>query len=591
MNHSSLDKTLRIPLDAEASSPWRLKSVGEISFLLERVAERFLLYCDPLADETAERMGIAAAEVYFETVFPSVWGILSISDSLRRANPTQTLEQHLRQTVPPPLTDFAGFPACQLLPANRLEKMLLPGVTGYVLLNHSEDDFTTQPEKSQCNHEKPGKGIALCLLPFNLASIGALDIVHLLCNRGLRVVAKISEKVGFSGPYLEKIFAPFVEQHALTFVYGGPERGAWLVEQPEFEHIHVTGSIETGRVIKRSAGSKRVTSELGGVTPALVLPDVLSRREGMRHVARQVAYGMLANNGQHCVSFQLIVLPDSYSQSFKEVLREEIALAASREGEDQGNRLLIDHSSACRLEAKLEVLHEAGSEITPIHPKARGRSFPATLIEGLNCDATFLREEAFGPVAALVPLPGDSFLQKALEFANSSTLAGDLGISIFTSNPTLPEVKRLAAELRHGVVAINMYPGVAFATSLPWGAGPLGLSGQGWSHNYRFLPENLIRKVVLLSPLGKKGMGPLRWEDPWLLNVSGDTACRLAKALVGSCLAYFQRKKWRLFNAQFELFRALFRREIQSRRGDRMRFPPSPQKKTNLAASSKLWNR
>ena len=575
MSHSSLNNTIQVQVDAEASSPWRLKSVAEISFLLERVAERFISYSDPLAFETAERMGIAPSEVYFETVFPSVWGILSIAESLRNANPAQTLEQYIKQTVSPRLTDFAGFPACQVLPSNRLEKMLLPGVTGYVLFNRSEDHFTKQPEEAPTDHDKPGKGLALCLLPFNLASIGALDIVHLLCNRGLRVVAKVSEKVGFSGPYLEKIFAPFVERDALSFVYGGSEVGTWLVEQSEFEHIHVTGSVQTGSTIKRAAGSKKVTSELGGVTAALVLPDIFSHREGIRHVARQVAYGMMANNGQHCVSFQLIVIPDSNSQSFKKILCDEISLAARREGEHHGDRILIDHLSADRLEAKLEELHEAGADITPIHPKARDRAFPPTLIEGIHRDATFLREEAFGPVAALLTLPNDSFLGKTLELANSSALAGDLGISIFTSNPSLPEVKQLAAELRHGVVAVNMYPGIAFATSLPWGAGPLGLSGQGWSHNYRFLPETGIRKVVLLSPLGKKGLGPLQWEDPWLLNVSGDSSFRLARALVSSSLAFFQRKKWKLFTAQFDLFRALFQREVQSRMEDRKGFSNS----------------
>lgn len=578
MSHSSLKNTINTLAGAEASSPWRLQPVREISLLLEKVAELFLSYSDPLAYETAERMGITPAEVFFETVFPSTWGILSISESLKRANQSQTLEQHLKQTVSPRLTDFAGFPASRILPANRLEKMMLPGVTGYVLFNRPEDHMTSQHNEAPKDEANPSKGLGLCLLPFNLASIGALDIAHLLCNRGYRVVAKVSEKVDFSGPYLEKIFAPFVDSNTLSFVYGGPEVGAWLVEQPEFDHIHISGSVQTGTAVKRAAGSKRITSELGGVTAALVLPDVFSHGEDMRHVARQAAYGMLANNGQHCVSFQLIVIPDSCRQSFKSTFCEEISLAARREGEHHGDRLLIDHLSADRLEAKLEKLQLAGAEVIPTHPKAKDRGFPATLIANIDKADPFLREEAFGPVTALLTLPDDSFLEQALDLANSSALAGDLGISVFTSNPSHPDVKRFAAELRHGVVGINIYPGVAFATSLPWGAGPLGLSGQGWSHNYRFLPEKAIRKVVLLSPLGKKGMGPLKWEDPWLLNVSDDNSIRLARALVCSSVAFFQRKKWKLFTAQFDLFRALFKREIQSRIGEQKRLLNSSRK-------------
>ena len=569
MNLSPLKNSLQILVDAEASHPWRHKAVGEISRVLERVAELFLLYGDSLAYETAERMGITPAEVYFETVFPSVWGILSTCQSLRRANPKQSLEQHLEQIVSPSLIDFEGFPACRLLPANRLEKLLLPGMAGYVLFNGSKDQVAAQFADSQADQEKPKKGIALCLLPFNLASIGALDIIHLLCNKGLRVVAKFSEKAGFGGPYLEKIFAPLIECDALRFVYGGPETGAWLVSQSEFDQIHVTGSVATGRAVTRLADFNRVTSELGGVTPAIVLPDVFLRRGTLQQVARQVAFGMLANNGQHCVSFQLIVVPESCSHFFKELLWKEISSAAKRGGEHHGARLLIDQAAANRLESMIEELRRAGAVTTPIHPVATDRGFPPTLIEGIDENVSFLREEAFGPVAALLTLPDDSFQERALDLANSPALAGDLGISIFTSNPFEPKIRRMATELRHGIVAINMYPGIAFATSLPWGAGPLGLSGQGWVHNYRFLPEKAIRKVIILSPLGKKGIGPLQWEDPWLLNVSGENSFRLAKALVHTSWAFFQQKKWKLLTSQFDLFRTLIQREVQSRVADR----------------------
>ena len=95
MNHSPLKNNIQILVDAEGSSPWCHKTVDGISRLLERVAELFLLYGDPLAYETAERMGITPAEVYFETVFPSVWGILSTCQSLKGANPKRSLEQFL----------------------------------------------------------------------------------------------------------------------------------------------------------------------------------------------------------------------------------------------------------------------------------------------------------------------------------------------------------------------------------------------------------------------------------------------------------------------------------------------------------------
>ena len=116
------------------------------------------------------------------------------------------------------------------------------------------------------------------------------------------------------------------------------------------------------------------------------------------------------------------------------------------------------------------------------------------------------KEEAFGPVAGLLPLPVEGFEPQALAIANSTHLSGDLGISLFTARPHSAEIQRMAQELRHGIVTVNTYPGVAFATSVPWGAGPGQMSGNGWVHNYAFLPEREIEKVVLDGSARTKGI-------------------------------------------------------------------------------------
>jgi hypothetical protein len=128
----------------------------------------------------------------------------------------------------------------------------------------------------------------------------------------------------------------------------------------------------------------------------------------------------------------------------------------------------------------------------------------------------------------------------------------------------------MGVELRHGIVAINTYPGVAFATSVPWGAGPARMSGNGWVHNYAFLPECEIEKVVLTAPLGRKGFGPIRWEDPWLLNVSRENSVEFAKSVVQLTLGYFLKEPVKLVKAQLSLIRAIRRRELAARRTDRL---------------------
>ena len=491
-------------------------------------------------------------EVWLETIFPSVWGLLSTRRGLlSNAKTYEPLGRLKHFSARFARTEFAGRQAIKVLPANVLELLLLPGFSGDVLLKQYSS-HGSNPTNSSAT-ESPDGSLALCLLPFNLASIGVLDIAHLLCKQQQRVIAKVSEKVEFVGPLLERILAPFIEANALRLVYGGPAVGAWLAARPEFSHIHLTGSARTAAAVAQVAGQQKLTAELGGVTLAIVFPDALQTEADRRQVARQVAFGALANNGQHCVSFQMVLVPATEHAAFERMLSQEFRLVSSRGGGQRGRRKLVDAGAAGRLEEWTADLAAEGARLTPEQPRAESEYFPACLIQGFDEKMRIFNEEAFGPVAGLLPLPMEGFATEAMALANSSRLSGDLGISLFTSRPHSPEIQQMARDLRHGIVTINTYPGVAFATSVPWGAGPARMSGNGWVHNYAFLPESQIEKVVLAAPLGRKGFGPIRWEDPWLLNVSGENTVEFAKSLVQVTLAYFLKQPLKLAKAQLTL--------------------------------------
>jgi acyl-CoA reductase-like NAD-dependent aldehyde dehydrogenase len=278
----------------------------------------------------------------------------------------------------------------------------------------------------------------------------------------------------------------------------------------------------------------------------------------------------LANNGQHCVSFQVALVPAPNLKAFEKLLSEEFRLIVTRAGGKSGSRKVVDAVAARRLEVWTNELATEGARFTPERPRSDSEYFPACLIHGFDEKMRIFTDEAFGPVVGLLSLPAEGFEGRALAIANSAALSGDLGISLFTSRPHSPETKRMARELRHGIVTINTYPGVAFATSVPWGAGPAQMSGNGWVHNYAFLPEHAIEKVILTARLGRKGLGPIRWEDPWLLNVAGENTVEFAKALVEVTLAYFLKHPLKLAKAHLDLIRAIRRRESAARKTDRL---------------------
>ena len=548
---------LEILVEAEQCRPWARTPAPELAGLLAEVAESFYARGDALASETAEQMGVTPAAVWFEVIFPSVWGLLSTYSFLRTR---EVALGELAVSQPIPTDDFAGSPAVRLLPANSFQRLLLPGFSGHVLL---------RPPGGVVPRPISGSGLALCLLPFNLASIGVLDILHLLCHGPSRVLAKLSEKVLFLKAHFDKIFAPLLSSRAVAFVQGGADTGSWLASRPEFDRIHLTGSARTAAAVQAIAGEDKVTCELGGVTPAIVLPEVVEDERLLRHVARQVAFGALANNGQHCVSYQVVMVPDSLQASLGRALASEMGLSSAATGSCDPYRTLIDEGAAARVAEMVEDAQRLGASVKSLGESPQGRRFPVTLLNGITDQMRLFREEAFGPLVGIMGLPDKDFSQEAVSLANQPALAGDLGASLFTPSPESEPVRRLARQLKQGVVAINSYPGVAFATSLPWGAGPGKVSGRGWVHNYRFLAESSLEKVVLVAPLGRKGPGPLAWEDPWLPNVSGASSLRLAKALVKSALAFFRKQPLRLLASQSVMVPALIGREFSARRQDR----------------------
>jgi coniferyl-aldehyde dehydrogenase len=568
MPHTVIESQLTVLKQAEASERWAAKPKGKVAELLFEVASLFCEQGDAFSVETADQMGVTPAEVWLEAVFPSVWGLLSTACLFREASSTR--DQQIGFAVGSSerwaSSDFdaianessARYRTVRILPQDKFEALLLPEFRGYALIDRD----------AELGRQRAA--LALCLLPFNLVSIGVLDIVHLLCVRGLRVVAKISEKTEFVGPYLERIFAPFVRDKALLFLQGGPELGAELAARPEFRHVHLTGSARTAAKVEKVTGSDKLTCELGGVTPAIILPDALSTSAGTRHTARQLAFGALANNGQHCVSYQIALVPHSRRRDFEQTLWLEMQNVAMR-GANDCCRPLIDEAAAQRLEGLLTDAQAKGAQSMPADARARGREFPVTLVRGVNQNMQLFHEEAFGPVIGVMGLEEDDFEQRALKMANSRHLSGDLAASIFTFKHESEQTWRMIGKLKHGIVTVNAYPGVAFATSFPWGAGPAGLSGRGWVHNYQRLPEETLRKVVLTAPLGRKGFGPLRWEDPWLLNVCGRPSLNFARALVQLTSAYFKRQYLRLPIAQMRLMVALASREVLARQQDQRR--------------------
>jgi acyl-CoA reductase-like NAD-dependent aldehyde dehydrogenase len=365
----------------------------------------------------------------------------------------------------------------------------------------------------------PTPAVAAILGAGNVSSIAPLDLVHKLFVEGDVAIVKFSPINDYIGPYLEHVFAPLVGAGFVRFAYGHAEVGEYLVQHPLVDEVHITGSEHTHDLIvfgKGEAGrerraadapvlDKRITSELGNVSPVIVLPGKWSRR-ALDWQARHVATQVVQNAGYNCNAAKVMVLPARWPQ------RDEFLDAVAALLEARPARPAYYPGS----EARYARAVAGAPTVRRLGPEAPG-SLPPTLLEGFDPDGEFaaFTEEAFCQVLAVVDLPQATpgrFLSAAVDFCNDR-LRGTLNATVIvdpaTARAAETGVARAVEALRYGSIGVNVWAAAAFPLGVtPWGAYPGHRrndvqSGIGFVHNARLVdhPEKTVmRAPFVMTP-------------------------------------------------------------------------------------------
>lgn len=379
------------------------------------------------------------------------------------------------------------------------------------------------------NEQHPTGKVALVLAAGNISSIAPLDMLYKLYAEGQVVIVKMNPVNDYLGPFLEEIFEQFIRAGYLRFAVGGKEVGQYLVEHGGVDEIHITGSVHTHDAIVYGTGeagqarkarrdpilTKRLSSELGAVSPVIVVPSVWDEAD-IRYQAEHIATMKMHNAGYNCIAAQVVILPETWPQrdalisAIRDVLKNAPKRPAYYPGSQQRQQ------AAAQAHPQAEILDS--------------RDVPTTLIAGLDPNAAedvCFRDEAFGGVLSITSLPGSTpqeFLKNAVQFANDK-LWGTLGANIIIHPQLLKtfgaELDEAIATLRYGAVAVNVWTGANYLiTENTWGAYPGHThedvqSGMGIVHNTRLLdnveksvsygpfypfPRNLLKGEFHLSP-------------------------------------------------------------------------------------------
>ena len=390
-----------------------------------------------------------------------------------------------------------GQVVIDVMPGAAVEKLLFPGSSAEVWMDSSVTIDTVQDHVAEFyKQEDPDGAVCAVMGAGNVASIAPLDVIYKLFNEGEVAVLKMNPVNEYLGEVLEDIFSELIAGDYVRMVYGDGAAGAYLVNHPGIDTVHLTGSGNTYNAIRYGAGddgranrerdepinNRPMSAELGGVGPTIVVPGDWSKAD-LAFQADHVVSQKMNNSGFNCVAVQILVLPESWelSDEFIGEIRTQLAGLEDRDAYYPG---AVDRCAAVA----------SGSGTVEMIGDGQKRVLVTDVDQTATDDAAFT-SEYFAPALTIVKLPSPdvaTYLENAVTFANE-VLDGTLGASVIihpkTEKANAKAFEKAIDGLKYGGIGINIWNAAVYLQPrCPWGAYPghtptdIG-SGVGVVHN------------------------------------------------------------------------------------------------------------
>ncbi|RHZ63423.1 putative aldehyde dehydrogenase [Aspergillus thermomutatus] len=327
-------------------------------------------------------------------------------------------------------------------------------------------------------------GVILGIAPWNAPVILGLRAVVAPVAAGNVAILKGSELSPRTHYLLASLFreAGF-PPGVVNFVLHRPEDASEVFEvminHAAVKKCNFTGSTEVGRIIgsKAAYALKPVLLELGGKNYALVLDDA-----DLDHAAQEIVKGAFLNNGQICMSTDLVIASKAISSSLEAKI---LALVH----DIKNDHPVITKAAKEKLNRLVSDARSKGATVHAASVSSSDNNFPPTFITGLTQDMDFFHIESFGPVVGMTVVEQEQDITKVIQ-----EFSYGLSSAIFTSNHY--KALQLAESINAGAVHINSMT-VHDEATLPHGGhghSGWGRFGAGWG-----LDEFLQTKTVTLK--------------------------------------------------------------------------------------------
>jgi len=326
-------------------------------------------------------------------------------------------------------------------------------------------------------------GIIAAITPFN-------DPLNLVVHKvgpaiagGNAVILKPSALTPLSAQLLADALAKAgLPEGILTVVHGGREVAEVIIKTRDVRMVSFTGGFSTGENIAHTAGLKKLSMDLGGNAPVIVMADA-----DLEMAVESCISGAFWAAGQNCVGVQRILIAEPLYAKFRHLFLRGTARLIAGDPSDERTDVgpMINGRALARLRAKLDEAINDGAACLAGNTY-EGNVLQPTVLENVPAVSRLWQEEIFGPVVMLQPF--DTF-DEAVDVANAIEFS--LHAGIFTNS--LDTAMDAASRLDAGGVMINDSSDYRF-DGMPFGGSKYGNMGR---EGVRFAYEEMTQPKVI----------------------------------------------------------------------------------------------
>ena len=309
-------------------------------------------------------------------------------------------------------------------------------------------------------------GVAAQIIPWNFPLLMQAWKLGPALAAGCTIVMKVAEQTPLSALHVCKLieeagFPPGVVNLLTGY---GPDAGAPLVNHADVDKVAFTGSTEIGALIAANAAKtfKRVTLELGGKSPNIILGDL--KGADLDQAAAIASFGLFFNQGQCCCAGSRIFVQDNIYDEFVErstELAKKIKVGDPFDAQtNQGPQ--VDGEQMNKILDLVNSGKKQGARLTTGGTRHGNQGFfvQPTVFADVKDDMRICREEIFGPVMQILKF---KTIDEVVERANKSEYG--LAAGVMTKN--IDHAIQVSNNIRAGSVWVNCYDN--FDSAIPFG--------------------------------------------------------------------------------------------------------------------------